>query len=69
MWSTSNLSPTTLLGTMIPQIEGVLGTKRMLDELNIKQISGLKIETITRLCRLVVKNNYFTYNGKFYHKV
>ncbi|CAF4274239.1 unnamed protein product, partial [Rotaria magnacalcarata] len=37
--------------------------------LSIKQIDGLKIETIIRLCRFVIQNNYFSYNGKYYHQV
>ncbi|CAF1380913.1 unnamed protein product, partial [Rotaria magnacalcarata] len=41
----------------------------MLDYLNIKQIDGLKIETIIRLCRFMIQNNYFSYNGKYYHQV
>ncbi|CAF3827428.1 unnamed protein product, partial [Rotaria sp. Silwood1] len=41
----------------------------MLDYLNIKQINGLKIETIIRLSRFVVQYNYFCYNGQYYHQV
>ncbi|CAF4059344.1 unnamed protein product [Rotaria sp. Silwood1] len=57
------------LYTMIPQTEGILSIKKMLDYLNIKQINGLKIETISRLGRFVIHNNYFSYNGKYYHQV
>ncbi|CAF2130882.1 unnamed protein product [Rotaria magnacalcarata] len=35
--------------TMVPQLEGVLSLKKMLDYLKLKQIGGLKIETIIRL--------------------
>ncbi|CAF1249818.1 unnamed protein product [Rotaria sordida] len=51
--------------------ETLLCTMDVLDlyYLNIKQINGLKIETIIRLCRFVVQNNYFSYNGKYYHQV
>lgn len=57
------------LYTMIPQIEGVLSLKKMIDHLNLKQINGLKTETIIRLSRFVVQNNYFSYNDKFYHQI
>ncbi|CAF3915378.1 unnamed protein product [Rotaria magnacalcarata] len=66
-WSTNNLRKETLLCiidvvnlyTMIPQTEGVLAIKKMLDYLELKQIGGLKIETIIKLSRFVMKNNYF----------
>ncbi|CAM4860566.1 unnamed protein product [Rotaria socialis] len=56
-WSKSNARQDTLictmdvidLYTMIPQTEGILAIKKMLDYLNIKQINGLKIETVIRL--------------------
>ena len=57
------------LYTMIPQTDGVLAIKKMLDYLNIKQIAGLKAETIIRLSRFVVQNNYFSYDGQFYHQI
>ncbi|CAF1432524.1 unnamed protein product [Rotaria sordida] len=41
----------------------------MLDYLKLKQISGLKIETIIRLSRFVMKNIYFSYDGQFYHQI
>ncbi|CAF5182133.1 unnamed protein product [Rotaria magnacalcarata] len=50
------------LYTMIPQTEGSFSIKKMLGYLNIKQIDGLKMETIIRLCRFVIQNNYFSYN-------
>ncbi|CAF4672659.1 unnamed protein product [Rotaria socialis] len=76
-WSKRNIRQETLLCTMdvmdlytmIPQTEGFLSIKKMLDYLNIKQIDGLKMETIMRLCRFVIQNNYFSYNGKYYHQV
>ncbi|CAF5058531.1 unnamed protein product, partial [Rotaria magnacalcarata] len=63
-WSTTNLRKETLLCTidvvdlytMIPQTEGVLAIKKMLDYLELKQIGGLKIETIIRLSRFVMRN-------------
>ncbi|CAF1440945.1 unnamed protein product [Rotaria magnacalcarata] len=66
-WSTNNLRKEILLCTidvvdlytMIPQTEGVLAIKKMLDYLGLKQTGGLKIETIIRLSRFVMKNNYF----------
>ncbi|CAF1372469.1 unnamed protein product [Rotaria sordida] len=76
-WSKDNMRQETLLCTiditdlytMVPQTEGVLSLKKMLDHLKLKQIGGLKIETIIRLSRFVMKNNYFSYNGQFYHQV
>ncbi|CAF4617104.1 unnamed protein product, partial [Rotaria sp. Silwood2] len=76
-WSTHNLRQETLLCTidvvdlytMIPQTEGVLAIKRMLDYLKVKEIDGLKTETIIRLSRFVIKNNYFSYNGQYYHQI
>ncbi|CAF4203886.1 unnamed protein product, partial [Rotaria sordida] len=41
----------------------------MLDHLKLKQVGGLKIETIIRLSRFVMKNNYFSNNSQFYHQV
>ncbi|CAF5211219.1 unnamed protein product, partial [Rotaria magnacalcarata] len=76
-WSTTNLRKETLLSTidvvnpytMIPQTEGVLAIKKMLDYLELKQIGGLKIETIIRLSRFVMRNNYFLYEGQYYHQI
>ncbi|CAF4858579.1 unnamed protein product [Rotaria socialis] len=76
-WSTTNLRKETLLCTidvvdlytMIPQTEGVLAIKKMLDYLELKQIGGLKIETIIRLSRFVMTNNYFLYEGQYYHQI
>ena len=76
-WSNLNLRKETILCTidvadlytMVPQIEGVLALKKMMDYLNLKQIGGLKTETIIRLSRFVIKNNYFLYNGQYYHQI
>ncbi|CAF1353832.1 unnamed protein product [Rotaria sordida] len=76
-WSKLNINQQTLfctidvvnLYTMIPQVEGVLSLKKMIDYLNLKQIGGLKIETIIRLSRFVMQNNYFSYHGQFYHQI
>ena len=57
------------LYTMIPQVEGVLSLKKMLDHLKLKQINGLNLETIIRLSRFVMKNNYFSFDGQFYHQI
>jgi hypothetical protein len=77
IWSKKNLCSTTILCTidvvdlytMIPQTEGVLSIKKMMDYLEIKQIDGLKAETIIRLGRFVLQNNFFTYDGKFYRQI
>ncbi|CAF2033850.1 unnamed protein product [Rotaria magnacalcarata] len=55
--------------TMVPQVEGVLSLKKMLDHLKLKQVGGLRTETIIRLSRFVMKNNYFSYDGHFYHQI
>ncbi|CAF4165834.1 unnamed protein product, partial [Rotaria sordida] len=76
-WSKVNIRQETLfctidvadLYTMVPQTEGVLSLKKMLDHLKLKQVGGLKIETIIRLSRFVMQSNYFSYNGQFYHQI
>ncbi|CAF4697219.1 unnamed protein product, partial [Rotaria sp. Silwood2] len=76
-WSMINMRQETLfctidvadLYTMVPQIEGVLALKKMLDYLKLKQVAGLKIETIIRLSRFVMQNNYFSYDGQYYHQI
>ena len=76
-WSITELHENTIfctidvfdLYTMIPQIEGVLSLKKMLDFLDLKQVGGLRVETIIRLARFVMQNNYFSYNGQFYHQI
>ena len=76
-WSIINMKQDTLLCTidvsdlytMIPQVKGVLSLKKMLDYLQLKDIKGLKAEAIIRLARFVMKNNYFSYNGKYYHQI
>ncbi len=76
-WSKEHMKKETLfctiditdLYTMIPQTEGILSLKKMMDHLNLKQVGGLKTETIIRLSRFVVQNNYFSYNDKYYHQV
>ncbi|CAF4118090.1 unnamed protein product, partial [Rotaria sordida] len=76
-WSRLNMNENTIfctidvidLYTMIPQVEGVLSLKNMLDYLKLKKVSGLKIETIIRLSRFVMQNNYFSYDGQFYHQI
>ena len=57
------------LYTMIPQTEGILSLRRMLDHLKLKQIDGLKVETIIRLSRFVMQNNYFSFDEQFYHQI
>jgi hypothetical protein len=76
-WSKYNIRQDTLLCTMdvvdlytmIPQTEGVLSIKKMMHHLNLKQIDGLTVETIIRLSRFVMKNNYFSYSGEYYHQI
>ena len=57
------------LYTMIPQVEGILALKKMLDYLKLKQIQGLRVEAIIRLSRFVMQNNYFSFDGRYYHQV
>ncbi|CAF4533708.1 unnamed protein product [Rotaria sp. Silwood2] len=76
-WSKINMCQETLfctidvvdLYTMVPQTEGVLALKKMLDHLKLKRINGLRTETIIRLSRFVMKNNYFSYEGQYYHQI
>ena len=57
------------LYTMIPQVEGVLSLRKMLDHLKLKQVNGLKTEVIIRLARFVMQNNYFSYESQYYHQI
>ncbi|CAF1396857.1 unnamed protein product [Rotaria sordida] len=76
-WSIYNMNQDTIfciidvldLYTMIPQVEGVLSLKKMLDYLKLKKVGGLKVETIIRLSRFVMQNNYFSYDDEFYHQI
>ncbi|CAF2906535.1 unnamed protein product [Rotaria sp. Silwood2] len=76
-WCVLNMNQNTIfctidvldLYTMIPQVEGVLSLKKMLDYLHFKNVGDLKTETIIRLSRFVMKNNYFSYDGQFYHQI
>lgn len=76
-WSRVNMRQDTLLCTvdvtdlytMVPQVERALSLRKMLDHLKLKQIGGLKTETIIRLSRFVMLNNYFSYEDKFYHQI
>ena len=43
------------LYTMVPQVEGVLSLKKMLDHFKLKDIGRLKVETIIRLSRFVIQ--------------
>ena len=73
-WSKLNMHQNTILCTidvtdlytMVPQADGVLSLKKMMDHMKLKQIGGLKIETILRLSRFVMQNNYFKYNDQYY---
>ncbi|CAF2028125.1 unnamed protein product [Rotaria magnacalcarata] len=61
-WSRNNFRQDTIfctidvtdLYTMVPQIEGVLSLRKMLDQLKLKQVGKLKVETIIRLSRFVM---------------
>ncbi|CAF1551815.1 unnamed protein product [Rotaria sp. Silwood1] len=57
------------LYTMILQTECIMSIKKLLDYFKIKKIGNIKAETIIRLCQFVIQNNYFSYNGKFFHQV
>ncbi|CAF4157079.1 unnamed protein product, partial [Rotaria magnacalcarata] len=62
-WSRNNFRQDTIfctidvtdLYTMVPQIEGVLSLRKMLDQLKLKQVGKLKVETIIRLSRFVIQ--------------
>ncbi|CAF1538052.1 unnamed protein product [Adineta ricciae] len=76
-WSSNNLRSSTILCTIdvsdlytvIPHVEGVLSLKSMLDHLKLKKVNNVRTEAILRLARFVMKNNYFKYNGQYYHQV
>ncbi|CAF3764840.1 unnamed protein product [Adineta steineri] len=76
-WSTINMKQETVLCTidvtdlytMIPQVEGVLSLKQMLDYLNLNQVNDLKTEVIIQLANFIMNNNYFKYNDQYYHQI
>ncbi|CAF4807246.1 unnamed protein product, partial [Rotaria sp. Silwood2] len=76
-WCTLNMNQNTIfctidvldLYTMIPQVEGVLSLKKMFDYLKLKKVGSLRAETIIRLGRFVMQNNYFSYDGQFYRQI
>jgi hypothetical protein len=76
-WSNIHMQQDTLLCpidvsdlyTIIPQVEGVLSLKKMLDHLKLKQIDRLRTEVIIRLARFVMQNNYFSYEDQYYHQI
>ena len=76
-WSTISMRQETLfctidvsdLYTMVLQVDGVLSLKKMLVYFKLKHIGRLKVETIIRLSRFVMQNNYFSYNGQYYHQI
>ncbi|CAF1366802.1 unnamed protein product [Adineta steineri] len=84
-WSLINMKQETVLCTidvtdlytMIPQVEGILSLKQMLDYLNLKQVNYLnlkqvnflKAEVIIQLASFVMNNNYFKYNDQYYHQI
>ncbi|CAF4074483.1 unnamed protein product [Adineta steineri] len=76
-WSSINIKQETVLCTidvtdlytMIPQVEGVLSLKQMLDYLDLNQVNDLKTEVIIQLASFVMNNNYFKYNGQYYHQI
>lgn len=41
----------------------------MFEYLKTEQVGGLRIETIIRLSRFVMRNNYFSFDGQFYHQI
>ena len=76
-WSTIHLFQETLFCTidvadlyiMVAQVEGILSLKKMLDYFKLKQIDGLKVETIISSSHFVMQNNYFSYNDQYYHQI
>ena len=76
-WSTISRRQETLfctndvadLYTIVPQVEGILSLKKTLDCFKLKHVGGLKVEIVIRLSRFVMQNNYFSYNGQYYHQI
>lgn len=76
-WSESHMRQNTLLCaidvtdlyTMIPRVEGVLSLKKMFDHLHLQHVGVSQIEVILRLARFIMQNNYFSYDGQFYHQI
>ncbi len=40
-----------------------------MNHLKIKEIGGLTVETIIRLSRFIMQNNYFSYDEQYYHQI
>ncbi|CAF3713387.1 unnamed protein product [Rotaria socialis] len=59
----------TNLYTMLPQEESLEILAEFLREHGCQQIDGVSIETIIELARLVLKENVFVYDGKFYRQI
>jgi hypothetical protein len=54
---------------MIPQIDGGISLRKMMNHLNLKQIGELKVEKVIRLSRFVMQKNHFSHDGQYYHQI
>lgn len=57
------------LYTMIPQEEALDVLVEFLVHFGYKKVNGVPIDAIRKLARIVLEENVFTYNGKFYRQV
>ena len=75
--SQSYLTPSTLfvtfditnLYTMLPQEESLKALEEFLREHHCEKVNGISIETILGLARIVLENNIFVYDQKFYRQI
>lgn len=62
-------SDVTDLYTMLPQDESIDILKQFLCRFNYAHVKGMTIEAIEHLARLVLKENVFLFEGKYYRQV
>ena len=71
------LQPTTLfctfditdLYTMLPQEESLEMIRKFLSTYNIEKINSISVDTIIALARIVLKENAFIYDNKYYKQI
>ena len=57
------------LYTMLPQEESIQILKQFLDHFHYEGVQRMTIEAIERLARIVLTENVFIYEGKYYRQV
>jgi hypothetical protein len=57
------------LYTMLPQEESIAILKRFLNHFDYKQVKGMTIDAIESLARIVLMENVFIYDKKYYRQI